>query len=261
MAGKSTTWVGGTVVAALLILVATWFVGVSPTIAATSAAHDAADAADTRNVKLRADLDRLKQQFAELDSSKAELAAIARQIPTEAQFAEYLRTVQATAEAAGVAFIGYEAGLAEAVVPVEPEVLPAETQQTDDAAATDAGTDAATDGAGGPAQETVPAGFVPIEGFVGIPFSVTVLGPAANTAAFVDQLQNGPERLFLVTALDGDGQKTEDSRNGRPPTTEGDLELRVTGFLYGLAPLTAPTEEPTLAPLPPEAPLRMSSTN
>ncbi|MBO0926333.1 hypothetical protein J1G44_17805 [Cellulomonas sp. zg-ZUI199] len=260
MAGKSTTWVGGTVVVALLILVATWFVGISPTLAATSTAHDAADASDTRNVQLRADLDRLEQQFAQLDASKAELAAIGRQIPPQAQLAEYIRTVQATAEATGVAFIGYVAGEPELVIPVEVEApAPAVAEEPE----ASEGAEGAEDGAEPAATETVPAGFVPVEGFVGMALEVIVLGPAANVSAFVDQLQNGPERLYLVTALDGEGQKEEEGRNGRPATAEGDIELKITGYLYGLAPTTtpAPTEEPTLAPLPSATPPRMSAAN
>jgi len=257
MTGKSTTWIGGTVVVALLILVATWFVGISPTLAATSTAHDAADASDARNVQLQADLDRLEQQFAQLDASKAELAAIGRQIPPQAQLAEYIRTVQATAEATGVAFIGYVAGEPELVVPVEVEApAPAVAEEP-------VSPEGAEDAAEPAATETVPAGFVPVEGFVGMALDVIVLGPAANVSAFVDQLQTGPERLYLVTALDGEGQKEEEARNGRPATAEGDIELKITGYLYGLAPLTAPapTEEPTLAPLPPATPPRMSAAN
>lgn len=264
MAGKSTTWVGGTVVVALIILVATWFIGVSPTIAATSAAHEAADASDARNVQLQADLDRLKQQFAELETSKAELAAIGRQIPDEPALAEYVRTVQSLAETTGVAFLGYEAGLPELVVPVEVAQAAPAQEESAEAGSGEEATEGDESGEAPATVETVPAGFQPIEGFVGISLSVTVLGPAANVSAFVQELQNTPERLYLVTAFDGEGQKAEEPRNGRPATAEGDIELKVTGYLYGLEPLTppAPSDEPTpLAPLPPATPPRMSSSS
>lgn len=259
MSSKATTWVGGTVVVALLILVATWFVGVSPVIAATSAAHADADAAEQRNVQLQADLDRLKQQFAELDASKAQLAEIQRQIPTEAQLAEYVRTVQATADATSVTFLGYTAGDPEAVVPVEAPAAAA--APADDAEGEEAEGAAAEEGTAETAP--TPAGFVPIEGMVGMSVQLQVVGTPANVAAFVEQVQTAVERLYLVTAFTGVGLAAEEASGGRPVINEGDLELQLTGYLYGLAPLATPTptEEPTLAPLPPGVPPRMGSSS
>ncbi|MCC2333208.1 hypothetical protein [Cellulomonas wangsupingiae] len=264
MTSKTSTWVGGTAVLAMLILVATWFVGVSPTIAATSTAHAAADASETRNVQLQADLDRLAQQFAELDASKAELAAIERQIPTAPQLAEYVRTVQTIADEVGVTFIGYNAGEPELVVPVEAEV-PAEPATTDDAEATadpEAEVDASAEVAD-TATAVTPAGFVPIEGFVGMAATLKVIGAPDKVSAFVERVQ-ATERLFLVTGYTGEGLDPGEPEQGRPQINEGDMEMAVVGYLYGLAQSvpagSVPTEEPTLAPLPGGAAPRMGSS-
>jgi len=267
MTNKTSTWVGGTVVLAVLMLVATWFVGVSPTIAATSTAHADAEAAETRNVQLQADLDRLAQQFAELDASKAELASIERQIPTDAQLAAYIRTVQTVAEEVGVVLIGYDVGQPELVVPVEGEAPaePVTTTDSDEASdeATDEASDEATDETGTSTPVT-PASFVPIDGFVGMAVTLSVIGAPDKVSAFVERVQTGTERLHLVTGFTGLGLVAGPPESGRPQINEGDMEMAVSGYVYSLAPsatTVAPTEEPTLAPLPGVTPPRMGPSN
>ncbi len=247
MSSKSTTWIGGTVVLSVLILVAAWFVGISPTLASAATAEAAADLADTRNVQLQADLKRLEQQFAELETSKAALAELQLEIPTSGELSSYVRTVQSAAEAAGVTLISFSAGEPEDVVPAEIEA-PAATQADADAESEGAGEDStAAD------TSASPTGFAPIEGFVGIAYSMAVVGAPANVSAFLDDVQTGTERLYLVTAFSATGLNAGEPSNGRPATNDGDVEMSVSGYLYALAPTasaTTPTEEPTLAPLP-----------
>ncbi|GIG39819.1 hypothetical protein [Cellulomonas phragmiteti] len=261
MNSKSSAWVGGTVVVSVLILALAWFVAISPTLASASSARTDTQAAEMRNSQLEVQLAELKAQFANLDASKAELAALRLQIPTETQLAEYIRTMQAHAEASGVTIVELDVAEPEAVAPADVAVEAPTTEEP--AAEEGAEGDSAAEGAEGGAlpdgsapAEQVPSGPVPVEAFAGYQIQVTVVGTAANGVAFLEKMQTVGDRLFLVTEYDGRGLAAEAAKGMRPETQEGDMELKLTGYVWVLPPLArdavAPSEpeDGVLAPLP-----------
>ncbi|QGQ19370.1 hypothetical protein GC089_09165 [Cellulomonas sp. JZ18] len=253
---KSTPWVGGTIVLSVLVAALAWFLAISPTLASAATARTETAAAEDRNAQLQAQLDRLVQQAAQLDATKADLAAIGRQIPGDAQMAEYTRTLQAAAEATGVTIVGLDASTPEGIAPAAPAEAPvAEAAPAEAPAEGTEGGEAPADGAADPAAAPAPAGPAPVEGMAGVQLKITVVGPVPNALAFVEQLQTGTERLFLVTQYSGKGLQAAAPENGRPAINQGDVELLLTGYVYALAPLDGatpaePTEETPLAPLP-----------
>ncbi|WP_456788505.1 hypothetical protein [Cellulomonas sp. P5_C5] len=238
MGGKTSTWIGGAVVVAVLIMVGGWFVAISPTLDSASVATADAESAEARNDQLRLQLATLKKQFEHLDEYKAELAAAQVEIPTEADLTGYTRQIDALGLAAGLTVVSVVPGVPTDVAPVltqpEPVVVdPAETTEGGEAEATPAPAD------GEVVEPAAPTGPAPIEGFVAVPVDITVLGGVANATTFLSSLQAQGQRLFLVTALRGTGQGDAEASGGRPATKVGDVELTISGYIYVLKPTAA----------------------
>jgi len=245
MGVKTSTWVLGAAFLAVVVLAGSWFLAISPTLATAQETRAEAQSVEDRNDLLRFDLATLKKQYENLDESKAEMATLRVQIPTAAELADYAREIAGLAEARGATITTVTVGTPLDVVPAAPTAAPvpvveapaegaATESEPTDGVATDG---AATDGAV-PAQAV---GAAPIEGFVAVPIDITALGTTANVMAFLDDLQQSSARLFLVTALNGTGQAVTEASGGRPATALGDLELRITGYIYVLKDTTATT--------------------
>lgn len=234
MTSKSTPWVAGAVVLSLVVVALGWFLAIAPTLASAGAAHAEAETSDTRNAQLQVQLTALEQQFAELDTTKAELAAMHAQVPTTDGLADYTRTLQAVAEATGVTVLGIEAGDPEQVVPAVPVADAAAATGSEEADETAAAEE--SDGTDPAAAAPVAEGPQPIAGFVGLPMRISVVGSSEAVLTFLDRTQQGTDRLLLVTELAGTGQNAAEASAGRAATNDGDLELAISGFVYALAP-------------------------
>ena len=233
MKSSAASWIAGTVIVSLLLAVATWFLVISPK-------QDDIDAIklETTNVKSQNELTEMKiavlrKQFEHLDEYKAELAAIQVQIPTSAQLAEYTKEAAAAAEANQVTLMSWAPGVPLSVVPV-----------------------VSLD----PAAE---AGALPeVPGFVAVPVAMTVVGTYQNSLNFLESLQTGTQRLFLVTTLDGTAQAEGEAAGGRPATVAGDMELTVNGYAYVLADPYATDVPPVVdGTVPPALPVQPPGKN
>lgn len=275
---KSTTWVVGTVVLALVLLAAAWLLLVGPVLTTAGETRTQAESVRASNDQLQTKIATLKKQYAQLPEFQQQLAALQQQVPTTGDIAGYLRQIDAEAVARGVTLTTITPSAGELFSPAAPAAAPAATVEGDataDASATDgaaadgaaegaaAGTDAAatdasaTDPAGtatGPVLPTVPAPA----GMIDVPISMTALGSYDNVMGWLAAVQQSVPRLQLVTSLSGVSQKDAEASGGRPPTVVGDLELTVTGYLYVLpgSPAVVPAETPeeSLADLPPAIP-------
>lgn len=265
--GKAAGWVIGTAVLALAMAGGTWALAISPVMEQTSTARSEAQSIRDSNDILRAKIDRLRTQFAQIDDFKAELAALRRQLPTEAGLARYMSEVSTLAAANGVTVIAMTSDLGQALVPVTAE--PADAAEPEEGSAEAEPEAAAETGASG--DEGEEGGETPtpapnlLEGFVGIPISITVVGDYQAAVSFVSSLQTGTERLFLVTSFQGTAMDESDASGGRPATVVGDMEMMVGGVIYVLQSdylLTAgddedpedPDEPTELPPLPAAVP-------
>jgi len=246
-ATRSAGWIFGTVVLILAIFAGTWFFLASPRF--DHAAETASQAEDTRssNDLLELQIAQLKADFANLETYKAELAELQVQIPSAAEVSDYSRTIAAVAVSTGVFVTAVSPGVPTAVTfatPVPPAPEPESPSEETETVKADGGetgdiTDVATSAAEDePTAQTEPS---QIDGFVAVPFQITVVGPYANVSAFLGALQTGQERLFLVTGVDAVQQDAQDASGGRPAVAAGDLELTVRGFTYVLQDPSAPT--------------------
>jgi hypothetical protein len=228
---KTSTWVGGTVVVALLLMVAGWFLLISPVLASAGETRLTAEDIEADNELARDRIETLKAQFAELDASKATLADLQKQVPTTGQLAAYLRQVDEQAVAHSVAVTAVSPGTPEVFAPVA--AAPAAAPATDGTATDGTGTDGATADAATSTAAVAPGPSAP-GGLVDVPVTMTAVGSYANVLAWIQGMQEQTDRLLLVTSITGTAQDDTAAGGGKPPTAVGDVELTLTGYLYVL---------------------------
>jgi Tfp pilus assembly protein PilO len=233
---KRSTWIGGTVFAALVIMAATYFLAVSPMLATASDTRAEVVATQQSNDALQRKITKLAADFAKLPEYKADLAAVRVQIPVGADLSGYLRQLDAIAVAHSVTLTTLGPSVAQKVVPAVSAAAPAAAVPTPAPTAESSAADATATGAdsAGTGAAAAPAANAAPVGFAAIPFTMTVVGTYDNGLAFLSDLQNATPRLFLVTALTETSQSKTDAGGGRPATALGDIELTDTGFTYAL---------------------------
>lgn len=269
---KSQTWIAGTVVVALLIFAAAWFLLVSPRRAQTDDAQAANEAALFEQDVLRARLAVLEEQATHLEEYQAEIDALSVQIPPEPRIPDYVRSLQGLADQYGVTITAlspsFPIAFGEAVgVTVVVTPTPTEDAAGTDPVATAEDTAAeaeetSDESAGETAQEPAPVTpeTTAASGLFAIPVGIQVVGTYANVSAFLEGMQTQTGRVFLVTALDAIAQDAQDSQGGRPATAPGDVELTINGFLYEYLDSTPVIPDETEEPAEP-APLPSSERN
>lgn len=248
---KYQTWIAGTAVVALLILVATWFLLVSPRRAQTDEARASTDAALMQQDVLRARLATLQEQATHIEEYEAEIEALGVQIPSEPKITDYVRSLQGLADQYGVVITAvspsYPLSFAEATdstvtlpgdgadtaTGTDPVQNAEDTAETADTAtdATQDSADGATDGDTAEPAPTPPP-TVATTGLFAIPFGVQVVGTYANVNAFLEGVQTQTGRVYLFATLGMVAQEAQDAQGGRPATAPGDVELTYTGFLF-----------------------------
>ncbi|GAB3598978.1 hypothetical protein GCM10027586_01420 [Kineococcus gypseus] len=168
---KNTLWIAGTGVLAVLVLLATWFLLISPKRA--EAVDIATQEAGVRqsNARLAAQTELLRSQFATLGDRQAELAAARAALPDATQVPALIRQFSTYAKSSGVVLSALEPG----------SIAPYAAQGPADAAA------AATGAVAG--------------GLLTQPLTVTVDGSFAGTELFVKNLQADMQRFLLVDSV------------------------------------------------------------
>lgn len=236
---SSTTWIVGTVLVSLLLAVAAWFLLISPTLSTAGETRTQAEQVEMTNEQTVVRIARLKEQFAQLDTYKAELAALRTQVPETAQLSPYLRQLDEVAQAHSVTITS--------IVPSPPAtfapVAAAATEEvmagagTTEEAAEGSTTDTATAEATAAAAATAaPAGMADIA------VALTVVGSYDNVLAFIDAIQQTDRRLFLATTVTGTAQDDQAAGGGRPETRVGDLEAAISGYVF-LLPSSLPADQ------------------
>lgn len=258
---RSASWIGGTVVVALLMLVATWFLGVSPKNAEVAEADEQRAQVESSNEMLEAEIVALKKQFANIDQYKAELAALDLQVPTTAERDQLTRQISAAAEAAGVVVSALSLDDAQELEYKAP--APAVTEAPEGEASGDASAEptaeptdpAAGEGQAAGAEEASTEKVQLPKGTFAFPVAVTVVGKYADVMTFAASLQS-MQRVVLVSNVAAVSQKERQETEGIPALERGDLEVAFGGYAYVLPrttslPETTPEDaEAPLAPLP-----------
>lgn len=249
---KSTTWIVGTGILAVLLFAAAWMLAVGPKLTEASDADRARENVELQNQILQTEIVSLKTKFESIDQAKAELAALHAEMPTTGALAELNLQLDGAAVTAGVHITLITV---QDAVSATPAVAPVVEVPSGDAtpAPTDSATPATADPLSG--SSTGAAGPV-VNGLSATPVSVTVIGSYSGTMAFLKAVQTTLSRVVLVTGLTATSQAKSLESAGKPATERGDVALVITGLAFSLAdvtavPTTAPTEAAPALPQPP----------
>lgn len=252
---KARTWTIGTAVVVVLVLVAGWFLAVSPLYAEAGETRDQTASVEDQNELLRVQNAELRAQFRNLDETRAELAEYQVGIPIEPDLSDFQREIDRIATASGVLVTDIQvsqAQVADTTAAAAPET-PTTGEGTDETAAE--GDDSAAEGdANDPAEDAAteePAddgsGAPLLDGLYTIQVTVTVFGQYPNTRRFLTGMQTGLERAYYIPSLAIARQEPADQPNqGLPPIIPGDVKLTLSGLLFVMPaePAIPPEEEP-----------------
>lgn len=157
-------WIVGGVLAALMLVGATWFLLIGPTRSDTRSLHGQQSAAELTNVQLRSQLSALQKKSAQLDELRAQLKAAIDGLPGHSSVAAFTREVSTLAATTGVSVGSITIAN---MVPYSASHTgkPATTGQLESSSIT-----------------------------------ITTYGAAANQFAFVNALQNGARRVLVQSA-------------------------------------------------------------
>ena len=185
-------WYLGAALASVLVLVAGWFLLVSPQQSNAAAIGVQADSQEAANQASQAKIDALKAQYTNLPALQNELALVTTHMPQSANMPSLIRTLSQAATKAGVAL--------KSMTPTNPSPL--------------AGTSGQPGGLSAPGQVNV----------IGVTLQIS--GPFANTRLFLSNLEAMP-RAFLVTGL----AISRDSGSGTT-AAPGSLASTITGRVF-----------------------------
>ncbi len=206
---RSRVWTLGTAVAVVLILLAGWFLLVSPTKANATDIEEQAASQAQANVQLASKIEQLKVQAADLPAQEAKLAKFRQKIPAQPALPSFIRSLTDISKKSGVALISLEPQTPQALS-VPEQAAPATTE---DGAAADSGT---------VTLDTSPPSQVQF-----VQTQVTIQGGYFNTEQFLTKLE-GLKRSFLVTGFDINAMTdTGTAGDVSPGDVETHLQVRV----------------------------------
>lgn len=209
------TWIAGTAFIAVLVLLATWFLLISPKRTEVADIDEQATSISASNKALEVKVAELRAQFARIDEFKDALAALRVKMPIDADMTELLTQFDTLAEKSDVDLAQILGANGEQVV----LLTGAKKKALDDASAVldgkkKDGADkdkaaaekdkAAADKEPSDKESTAPAAKAETEGeiLVAFPMTLSVYGTYADVRGFMESLQEKFDRHVLVTGLE-----------------------------------------------------------
>lgn len=260
-ATRTRVWVAGTVLLAVLISVAGWFLLISPKRAEAAELEQQTEATELSNQQLEARIAQLKEQFAELPQYQAELAAIQQAMPGDPALPTLVRTLDDMADRHEVTLMSLAPGQPAAVqqptptAPAEPaEDGAAEGEDADADAAGDAAAEDADPAAADPAAPADPAATATPVGagmvLVSVPVTLTTVGDFFASEMFLKDLQAEMTRAFLVQNLSITTEPGGEASGGKPATENGDITTTISGSVFVLKTADAAPAAPATTTTP-----------
>jgi Tfp pilus assembly protein PilO len=222
------TWTAGTAVAAVLLLIAGWFLLISPQRSEAADLRDQVTAQNASNDQIALKTKQLQAQFASLPERQAQLAEIKQQMPDNPALPSLIRDLSSYAESAGVTLDSVSPGAPAAVVAAAPA-----------APATPAGQPVA------PGQAPAAAST---DGLMSIPTTVTAVGSYSELTLYLQKLQSSMRRAFLVNTVNLAKANTGTG-------TSGDLTMTLNAEIFVMQIAAAPA-----TPTTPVAPTTTSAS-
>ena len=231
-----------TVLGAVVILAAGWFLLISPKKGEATELQTQASEKVAANSVVETQLQVLRAQAKELPKKQAELARVAAKIPDNPSLPALIRAITAASTSAGVEFVSVAPGppaALVAVVPVAP-VAPAAGTPANPAAAAPAAPVA-------PAAPAAPAAGT----LAAIPLTLNVVGDYFEIEQFLASLENLPRALRVGNLTLAPGASLAAGRTAPGSTEDGrTLTSTITGSVFMAAgrPVATPVVAPVAAP-------------
>jgi Tfp pilus assembly protein PilO len=236
--GKLKQWVALTLVGALAILAAGWFLLVGPKRGEATDLRAQAAEQDAANGLLETQIEVLKAKAKELPKEQARLARVAAKIPENPALPALVRALLEGSTKAGVELVSITPGPPALAVPAAPGA-PAEP------------------GTGQPAagQPAVPSSS--FGQLATIPVTINVVGEYFEVAAFVAELEKLPRAMQVHNlALTPGGSPTDANSDAAAVAAGRRLSTTISGSVYMTAqgsPAAAGAPAPAAAATPPAA--------
>ena len=228
-----------TVLGALVILAAGWFLLISPKKGEATDLQAQVATQVSANAVLETQLQVLRAQAKELPKKQAELARVAAKVPDNPSLPALMRAITAASTSAGVEFVSVTPGppaALVAVVPVAP-VAPAAGTPADPAAAAPAAP-VAPGAPAAPAAGTLAA----------IPLTLNVVGDYFEIEQFMANLENLPRALRVSNLTLAPGGSPTAGTSAPASTEDGrTLTSTITGSVFMAA--GRPVATPVVAPV------------
>lgn len=251
LAGRTARWTLGAVALCLVLLVAAWFLLVTPRRDDAAQLREDAVNSDQQASLLQVKLAELKTQAADLPKQKEKLKEIAEELPPDADIPQYVRTLGSISTTAGVAMKN--------ISPGTPVLVTLNSAAAGDPAAA-AAAPAAGSGLGSPGD------------LVSLPMNLEIDGDYYQLSSWLKSLQSEISRSYLISAFTLTANDVDDGAGGLlgasiadgspaspTPTATGkglegvtptatDPSVVVPTVVPTAVPTVAPTIAPTIAP-------------
>jgi Tfp pilus assembly protein PilO len=251
------TWIFVSSFFAIILVVAAWLLILSPVRQETSTVKDDAEQVESANQILNTRVTKLRAQFAEIDTYRAELTEYQKQIPSVVDYESIVAEIERASDETKVPVL--EIASDSSIVPVTPyTAIKVEKPELDE----DGNEIKSTK----PSEPVTVSGAAPtltgalseeIPGFYQVPLRLTVQGSYDRILKFSESLQIDSTRALLVPAVAVTALDETPESDSAPAAKKGDLTyvLDVLAYVveYDRTVLPASDEELEVTPLPPAA--------
>lgn len=211
-------WLIGGLMLSMVLFAGGYFLAVAPQRERAADAIEQRESVEAKNTKLRAKIETLKKQFADLPARQAELSKIQNALPKEEGVANLIRDLEKLATSNSVFVQNITPGTG---TPIPIQAAGAQSG----AGPTPTPAPSATGGAAG-----APGGG---DVLAEVPVSFTVLGTFHNTEGYLRALQNDLPRAMMIDGLNfSTVQAAVEAAPGMPAQARGDVTTTVTARVF-----------------------------
>lgn len=228
---RTRLWLGSGVAVGLLVLVAGWFLLLSPELSATSDTRDRIEDAQLQNAGLQSKIATLQAANAQLPTLVSQLRRSRQQLPVTSGFTTFTDQLAAQAKTAGVTITSVAIG---AIAPA----TGAATGAVAAPAATDTGDSAGSAGSAGGTTGTAASGTAaaaaagPAGTIFQVQVTLTTTGGLAQQRDFISAVQAVGPRAALISSLQlAPGEGADAGSGGSAATSSLDRSAAVTTVL------------------------------
>jgi hypothetical protein len=217
-------WIGGGVVAAVVLAAAVWMFAVNPELTDTHNIRSQTTDTQAENSSLEANVSKLQAAYAGIGKLRATLTAAHDALPASLALSEFTQQISAQARRSHVSVTTLTAGAPGAVdTSTTTGTTPTATPSSSDTSATT-------------------TGLPPTSGLYAIPINVAVAGKQSAMISFVRSVQHDGPRAALVSAATLVGPNATTGDNALPTLT---LQMQVFVASDAIAPTAAATTSTT----------------